>query len=175
VTGVRPGAGGPDLSPQLTYREFRKVLRMNEALSGEEITRIVSGPSGRCLQTVARLARDRALRVEVQPELGEIASVYRALGCLLDLDFHGLAWVRPPLLTSAGRVALEGRSRRFVAHLGDRPFEQAVVQEFERLWLYLHSKTDDNDRARRLALNFWLAAHGLGPYVPHPIHDHHPV
>jgi len=83
VTGVRPGAGGPDLSPQLTYREFRKVLRMNEALSGEEITRIVSGPSGRCLQTVARLARDRALRVEVQPELGEIASVYRALGCLL--------------------------------------------------------------------------------------------
>ena len=92
-----------------------------------------------------------------------------------DLDFHGLAWVRPPLLTSAGRVALEGRTRRFVAHLSERPFEQAVVQEFERLWLYLHSKTDQNDRARRLALNFWLAAHGLGPYVPHPIHDHHPV
>ena len=83
VTGVRRGGGGPDLSPQLTYREFRTVIRINDALSGEEITRIVSGPSDRCLQTVARLARDRALRVEVQPELGEIASVYRALGCLL--------------------------------------------------------------------------------------------
>lgn len=74
-----------------------------------------------------------------------------------------------------GRVALEGRTRRFVTHLSDRPFEQAVVQELERLWLDLHSKTDENDRARRLALNFWLAAHGLGRYVPHPIYDHHPV
>jgi hypothetical protein len=83
VTGVRRGGGRPDLSPQLTYREFCTVIRINDALSGEEITRIVSGPSDRCLQTVARLARDRALRVEVQPELGEIASVYRALGCLL--------------------------------------------------------------------------------------------
>ena len=116
VTGERPGAGGPDLSPQLTYREFRKVMRMNEALSGEEITRTVSGPSGRCLQTVARLARDRALRVEVQPELGEIASVYRALGCLLAMrEQPALAcmpvWMKRIEDSPVGLEAIAGRVR----------------------------------------------------------------
>jgi hypothetical protein len=91
------------------------------------------------------------------------------------LDFQGLAGVRPPLLTSAERIGLEGRSRRFSAHLDNRRFEQAISEEFDRLWLGFHSSADEHDRARRLALNFWLAAHGLGPFMPHPIEDHQPV
>jgi hypothetical protein len=86
------------------------------------------------------------------------------------LDFRGLAGVRPPLLTKAERIGLEGRTRCFAAHLDSRVYEHAVSQEFDRVWLGFNSGVDDS--VRRMALNFWLAAHGLGPYMPHPIEDH---
>jgi hypothetical protein len=89
-----------------------------------------------------------------------------------ELDFQGLAGSRPPMLPSVQRVGLEGRARRFAAHLDNRLYEQAVRDEFEGLWSSFHSTVDDSDPAKRLALNFWLAAHGLGPYMPHPIPDH---
>jgi hypothetical protein len=92
-----------------------------------------------------------------------------------DLDFQGLAGLHPPLLTSAQRIGLEGRARRLSAHLDNRLYEQAVCEEFERLWRGFHTTIDDNDPSKRLALNFWLAAHGLGPYMPHPIQDHSPT
>jgi hypothetical protein len=87
LIGNVPGASGPRLSvqdpwPHVTFAEARIIRRLAEALDGETISRIVSGPSIRCLQTVAMLAAEREVDVEVWAELGEIASVTRALDCL---------------------------------------------------------------------------------------------
>jgi hypothetical protein len=118
------------------------------------------GPSGRTRYTLDLELQDA--EIKIAHPIGE-------------LDFQGLAGVRPPLLTSAQHVGLEGRARRFAAHLDNQLYEQAVCDEFERLWLSCHSTLDGSGQAKQLALNFWLAAHGLGPFMPHPIYDHSPA
>lgn len=72
--------------PPLTFRGARQALQLIEGLRQEEVGRIVSGPGVRCLQTVAPLARARGLRVDVDPVLGQIASVQRALGAIAQMQ-----------------------------------------------------------------------------------------
>ena len=76
---ARPGQAPEDAWPYVTFAEARIIRRLTDALDGETISRIVSGPSISCLQTVSLLASERQLDVELSVELDGIASVPRAL------------------------------------------------------------------------------------------------
>ena len=69
--GDRDRWAGPDELRPLTDAGWRQALGLARVLAHRPITRILSSPYVRCIQTLEPLARERALRVEAVPELGE--------------------------------------------------------------------------------------------------------
>jgi 8-oxo-(d)GTP phosphatase len=55
----------------LDERGTRQAAALVDALASFEITRVLSSPADRCVQTVEPLARVRGLSVESRDELGE--------------------------------------------------------------------------------------------------------
>jgi phosphohistidine phosphatase SixA len=62
---------GDDRLRQLDARGIQQAQALVDALSGFEITRLLSSPYDRCVQTVEPLAAALGLQVESRDELGE--------------------------------------------------------------------------------------------------------
>lgn len=62
---------GDDRLRPLDSRGTQQAAALVDALAAFEITRVLSSPADRCVQTVERLARVRGLLVEQRDELGE--------------------------------------------------------------------------------------------------------
>lgn len=69
--GDRDAWQGADNLRPLDERGRRQAEKLVETLDGFEVTRVISGPFIRCLQTVEPLAAARGLTVELCDELGE--------------------------------------------------------------------------------------------------------
>ena len=69
--GARDRWTGPDELRPLTEGGWRQARGLVETLAGRPLTRILSSPYVRCVQTVEPLAEDRDLPVEAMPELRE--------------------------------------------------------------------------------------------------------
>jgi 8-oxo-dGTP diphosphatase len=69
--GDRDDWVGDDRPRPLDARGRKQASRLPELLGDYEITRVLSSPAVRCLQTVEPLARSRGLDIEVREELGE--------------------------------------------------------------------------------------------------------
>jgi 8-oxo-(d)GTP phosphatase len=94
--GDRAKWRGPDRERPLTRRGRRQADRLVERFRGLEISRIVSSPFVRCVQTVEPIAARRGLAVETADELAEGADVEAATG------FVGSLNARPTLLCGHG-------------------------------------------------------------------------
>ena len=62
---------GDDRPRPLDARGREQASRLRELLDDYEITRVLSSPAVRCVQTVEPLARSRGLDIEVRDELSE--------------------------------------------------------------------------------------------------------
>ncbi|HEY8792776.1 MAG TPA: phosphoglycerate mutase family protein [Gaiellaceae bacterium] len=69
--GERTEWSGDDRRRPLDERGRKQAADLIAALSGRRLTRILSSPYDRCVQTVEPLARGRGLEVEIRDELGE--------------------------------------------------------------------------------------------------------
>lgn len=69
--GDSAGWKGDDRLRPLDAKGFAQAARLVELLDGYEISRVLSSPALRCLQTVEPLAHQRGLEVEVHDELAE--------------------------------------------------------------------------------------------------------
>jgi phosphohistidine phosphatase SixA len=69
--GDRDDWVGDDLPRPLDVRGRGQASRLPELLGDYEITRVLSSPAVRCVQTVEPLARSRGLDIEVRQELSE--------------------------------------------------------------------------------------------------------
>ena len=68
---------GPDLERPLDDLGWRQTTALTELLDAHVVSRIVSSPAVRCLQTVAALAERRDVAVETWLELGPDGSASR--------------------------------------------------------------------------------------------------
>jgi phosphohistidine phosphatase SixA len=62
---------GDDRLRPLDANGLAQATRLVELLDGYEISRVLSSPAVRCVQTVEPLARERGLEIEVRDELAE--------------------------------------------------------------------------------------------------------
>jgi 8-oxo-dGTP diphosphatase len=69
--GDRERWTGPDELRPLTGGGWRQANGLVETLAGRPLTRILSSPYVRCVQTMEPLAEEREIPVEAIPELGE--------------------------------------------------------------------------------------------------------
>jgi 8-oxo-(d)GTP phosphatase len=69
--GDREDWEGDDRLRPLDAKGFAQAARLVELLDGYEISRVVSSPAVRCVQTVEPLAHVRGLHVDVREELAE--------------------------------------------------------------------------------------------------------
>jgi 8-oxo-(d)GTP phosphatase len=69
--GERDEWSGDDRRRPLDDRGRKQAADLVDVLSGYRVTRILSSPYDRCVQTVEPLARARGLEVEIRDELGE--------------------------------------------------------------------------------------------------------
>ena len=95
--GRRETWGGPDDERPLTRRGRRQADRLVERFHGLELSRIVSSPFVRCVQTVEPLAARRDLPIETADELAEGADLDELRAFVRSLD------ARPTVLCGHGR------------------------------------------------------------------------
>jgi phosphohistidine phosphatase SixA len=69
--GERTEWSGDDRRRPLDKRGRKQAVDLVAALSDRRLTRILSSPYDRCVQTVEPLAEARGLEVEIRDELGE--------------------------------------------------------------------------------------------------------
>lgn len=62
---------GDDRLRPLDAKGLAQASRLVELLDGYEISRVLSSPAVRCVQTVEPLARERGVEIEVRDELAE--------------------------------------------------------------------------------------------------------
>ena len=94
--GDRERWRGPDRERPLTRRGRRQAERLVERFRGLEVSRIVSSPFLRCVQTLEPIAASRGLPLETADELAEGADVDAAADFVRALD------ARPTLLCGHG-------------------------------------------------------------------------
>lgn len=95
--GSREHWKGDDRRRPLSPKGRRQAAGLVDALMGMKVSKILSGPADRCLQTVQPLARSRGLEIEVVQWLDEGTAVAEALGAIL-------ATPGPAVLSSHGDV-----------------------------------------------------------------------
>jgi phosphohistidine phosphatase SixA len=86
---------GDDRLRPLDTQGFGQAGRLVELLDGYSVSRLVSSPAVRCVQTVEPLARQRGLEIEAREELAEErqesdgAALVRSLGDDVAICVHG--------------------------------------------------------------------------------------
>lgn len=96
--GRRQAWDGPDELRPLTDEGWGQARRLAAMLGAAELSRILSSPFARCVQTVEPLAAARGMTVEASPGLAEGSGPAAAVGCL---------GVQPTLVCSHGDVVEE--------------------------------------------------------------------
>jgi 8-oxo-dGTP pyrophosphatase MutT (NUDIX family)/phosphohistidine phosphatase SixA len=76
----------PDLLRPLTELGVRQAAALAVRFAGTRITRVISSPAIRCVQSVTPLAADRGLQVEPAEDLIEGAGAERAVGLMLGVS-----------------------------------------------------------------------------------------
>jgi 8-oxo-dGTP diphosphatase len=126
--GSRDGWDGNDRRRPLDEAGRRQAAALAEALGHYGVTRIVSSPYTRCVETVEPLAALAGVAVEERDELAEGASVVAALRVLRDVS-QGTAVVCTHRDVIAGLIGPERPCRKGAAWIlepeGDR-FAPAV-------------------------------------------------
>lgn len=82
----REGWPGPDKKRPLTRPGRRQAARLVERLADLDVECILSSPFVRCVQSVAPLARERGLEIEVAPVLAEGREIAQVAAFLESLD-----------------------------------------------------------------------------------------
>jgi phosphohistidine phosphatase SixA len=82
--GDRTEWSGDDSQRPLSAKGWRQAEGIDTLLSGQTISRVLSSPSLRCVQTVEPLARTRKLRIETEEALLEGSDPRDALQLLED-------------------------------------------------------------------------------------------
>jgi phosphohistidine phosphatase SixA len=108
--GKRSEWEGDDAARPISARGLAQTEAVTSLLARRPVTRVVSSPYVRCVQTVEPLAEAAGLSVEVDERFAEGADVDAAFELLLELDaVHGVACTHgdliPPLL---GRLVAMG-------------------------------------------------------------------
>jgi 8-oxo-dGTP diphosphatase len=88
--GKRLSSPSRDAARRLDGAGRRQAARLEQELAGYSVERIVSSPLPRCLETVAPLAQELGLEVEVRDELEPGASKRDALRLLRELPSSAL-------------------------------------------------------------------------------------
>jgi 8-oxo-dGTP diphosphatase len=101
--GKRSEWEGDDAARPISPRGVAQTEAVTTLLARRPVTRVVSSPYVRCVQTVEPLAEAAGLRVETDERLTEGADADAAFELLLELDaVHGVACTHgdliPPLL-----------------------------------------------------------------------------
>ena len=114
--GIREHWSGPDELRPLSSSGRRQAQGLAGLLAGERITRIISSPAVRCVQTVEPLAASRGLRVETDERLVEGARVVDATQLIVApgqavLCTHGDIVEGVVLELARSRVPLSGGRR----------------------------------------------------------------
>jgi 8-oxo-dGTP diphosphatase len=89
--GERERWTGPDELRPLTERGLRQAARLAARFAGSRITRVVSSPAVRCIQTAEPLAADRHLPIERADALAEGAPADRAIALMLGMADDAVA------------------------------------------------------------------------------------
>ena len=87
--GSRGHASGPDDERELDERGWRQAQGISDDLASRNITRLVSSPFRRCVQTLEPLAAKLGLEVEVDDRLAERATATDALALAAELRGAG--------------------------------------------------------------------------------------
>ncbi len=85
AAGNRDRWEGPDEERPLSAKGFRQADHLAASLAGVGITRVLSSPALRCVQTVEPLAAALGVEVEPFPELAEGSSPVAVAGLLTDV------------------------------------------------------------------------------------------
>ena len=80
--GRRGSAGADDSRRPLDEKGMHQASALAASLSGRSLTRIVSSPYRRCVQTVEPLARAAGLEIELRDDLAEGSPASRVLGVI---------------------------------------------------------------------------------------------
>lgn len=116
--GTRGTWDGPDVGRPLSEKGLHQAAALAGALRDREVTRVLSSPATRCVQTVEPVAAERGLAVEPHPALLEGASPAETSALLWQLGAEGTAAVLashgdviPAALDALrrGGVAVDGR------------------------------------------------------------------
>jgi 8-oxo-dGTP diphosphatase len=97
--GKRSEWEGDDTTRPISPRGVAQTEAVTSLLRGRPVTRVVSSPYVRCVQTVQPLAEAAGLAVEPDERLAEGADVDGAFELLLELDaVHGVACTHGDLI-----------------------------------------------------------------------------
>jgi phosphohistidine phosphatase SixA len=86
AAGDRDSWSGDDRARPLDELGRRQAAGIVELLTGRRLTRAVTSPYLRCIQTLEPLAQERRLPLEYRHELGDDASVSQARALVRELD-----------------------------------------------------------------------------------------
>jgi broad specificity phosphatase PhoE len=89
AAGSRSTWDGPDPDRPLTGKGRHQAASLAEELAGAGITRLLSSPYVRCVQTLEPLAAGLGIPVEIDARLAEGAGGGAALDLASELDAHG--------------------------------------------------------------------------------------
>ena len=87
--GSRGHASGPDHARELDERGWRQAQGISDELASRKITRLISSPFRRCVQTLEPLAGKLGLEVEVDDRLAERATAADALALAAEVRGTG--------------------------------------------------------------------------------------
>jgi phosphohistidine phosphatase SixA len=109
-------AGQRDLFRPLTPKGHERAQALAELLADQGVSRILSSPATRCVQTMAPLARALGLEVEQHPDLWEGSAVNHVLALLENHGSPVLAAcshgdVIPDVIEALGRGGVPGSGR----------------------------------------------------------------
>ncbi len=108
------GPGHRDLYRQLSPKGVSRAQAISELLSDVGISRILSSPATRCMQTVEPLAAELGLEVEEQPDLWEGSLTSHVLALLTMDDGPALAACSHGDVIPAVIEAVVGQGARLV-------------------------------------------------------------
>lgn len=126
--GSRWDFDGPDDERPLTTEGRRQAAAIADRLDGVTVTRVLSSPYRRCVQTVEPLAERRGLAVEPTRALAEGRPFEPVLGFLADLADGSVLCTHGDVLPDV----LRALARRGMEVVGPDDQRKGVLWELER-------------------------------------------
>ena len=127
------GTFNDDIQRPLSPKGIQQANDLDELFRDVEITRVVSSPAVRCVETVAPLARSHGLEVDTHDDLWETAQPAHLMALLNQSNDPGLAIcshgnIIPPIVEQMARDGAQIRGR------GCEKGSIWVVDRYEHQW-----------------------------------------